>query len=482
MGRRRSRPAPRETWAVVLAAGEGKRMRSGRPKILHLLGGQPLVRYPVALVQEAGVAGTVVVVAPGGDAVRAALADLGAHFVEQPAPRGTGDALLRARAAVPETATELLLLYGDVPLLSRETLAALLARHRARRAAATVLTFVPSDATGYGRVRRDRDRQVRAIVEDRDATPAERRGRECNSGIYCFDPRPLWPALEAVARHARGNAHGEVYLTDVIGQLARRGRRVEALGVADPREVAGVNDRRQLTGLEGLLRERTLDGLMAAGITVVDPAATYVDATVAVGRDTVLHPGVRLAGRTEIGEGCVIGTGCQVTDTAVGDRVTLRPYCVLDGSRVEADATLGPFARLRPGTLVERGADIGNFIEIKQATIGRGVKAHHVGYIGDATVGEGANIGAGTITCNYDGVRKHRTRIGARAFIGTNASLVAPLTIGDDAYVGAGSVITQDVPAGALAVERAPQVIKEGWVERRRARQRAEAGPGGRSA
>ena len=218
---------------------------------------------------------------------------------------------------------------------------------------------------------------------------------------------------------------------------------------------------------------------MAAGVTVVDPATTYVDATVTVGRDTVLHPGVRLAGRTVVGEGCVIGTGCQVTDTTLGDRVTLRPYCVLDAARVEADATLGPFARLRAGTLIEGGADIGNFIEIKQATIGRGVKAHHVGYIGDATVGEGANIGAGVITCNYDGAQKHHTRIGARAFVGTNASLVAPLTIGEDAYVGAGSVITKDVPPGALAVERAPQLVKEGWMARRRGRARTGADPAG---
>jgi bifunctional UDP-N-acetylglucosamine pyrophosphorylase/glucosamine-1-phosphate N-acetyltransferase len=474
MDRSRGRVAARETWAVILAAGEGKRMRSGQPKILHLLGGQPLVRYPVTLVREAGIAGVVVVVAPGADVVRAALADLGPRFVEQPAPRGTGDALLRARGVVPATAGELLLLYADVPLLRGETLAALLARHRARRAAASVLTFVPADPTGYGRVRRGRDGRVRAIVEERDATPAERRGRECNSGIYCFDPGRLWPALEAVARHAPGNAQGEVYLTDVIGQLARRGRRVEALRVADPREVAGVNDRRQLAMLEGLLRARTLEALMAAGVTVVDPAATYVDATVTVGRDTVLHPGVRLSGRTVVGEGCVIETGCQLTDTLLGDRVTLRPYCVLDGSRVEAEATLGPFARLRRGTLVERGAEIGNFVEIKQARIGRRVKAHHVGYIGDATVGEGANIGAGVITCNYDGERKHQTRIGARAFVGTNSSLVAPLTIGDDAYVGAGSVITQDVPPGALALERAPQVVKENWTSRRRARPKAE--------
>ena len=474
-GARRARggAAPRETWAVILAAGEGKRMRSVRPKILHPLGGQPLVRYPVALVQAAGIAGSVVVVAPGADAVRAALTDLGTRFVEQPVPRGTGDALRRAHPALPASATELVLLYGDVPLLGRPTLDALLARHRAGRAAATVLTFVPADPTGYGRIRRGRDGRVRAIVEERDATPSERRVRECNSGIYCFDPRRLWPALEAIARSAPTNAQGEVYLTDVIAELTRRGSRVEAVRVADPLEVAGVNDRRQLAALEGLLRTRTLDALMTAGVSIVDPAATYVDTTVTVGRDTVLHPGVRLAGRTSIGEGCVIGTGSQLTDTAVGDRVTLRPYCVLDESLVEDDATLGPFARLRRGSRIGPGAEVGNFIEIKQSTLGRRVKAHHVGYIGDATVGDGANIGAGTVTCNFDGVRKHPTRIGARAFVGTNSSLVAPLTIGDDAYVGAGSVISRDVPAGALAIERAPQEIKEGWTERRRSRRTA---------
>jgi bifunctional UDP-N-acetylglucosamine pyrophosphorylase / glucosamine-1-phosphate N-acetyltransferase len=395
----------------------------------------------------------------------------------QAKPRGTGHALLQARAAVAETATELLLLYGDVPFLRPETFAAVLARHRGRRAAATVLTFVPADPHGYGRMLRGRDGRVRAIVEERDATPAERRVRECNSGIYCFDPRWVWLALEGLARNVPRNAQKEIYLTDVIGWLARRGRRVEAVRVADPREVAGVNDRRQLARLEGVLRSRTLDGLMTAGVAVVDPAATYVDATVTVGRDTILHPGVRLAGRTAVGEGCVIGTGCQLTDTTLGDHVTLRPYCVLDAAHVEADATVGPFARLRPGTVIEHGADIGNFIEIKQATIGRRVKAHHVAYIGDATVGEGANIGAGVITCNYDGTKKHRTRIGARAFVGTNASLVAPLTIGADAYVGAGSVITQDVPPGALAVERAPQLVKEGWTERRRARAGARGAP-----
>ncbi|MGH7607478.1 MAG: DapH/DapD/GlmU-related protein, partial [Gemmatimonadales bacterium] len=229
-------------------------------------------------------------------------------------------------------------------------------------------------------------------------------------------------------------------------------------------------DRSQLARLEAVLRERTLGRLMAEGVTVLDPAATYVEPGVTVGRDTVLYPGVRLEGRTTIGEACVVGSGCHLTDMTVGDHVLVRPYCIAAGSVVEADAGLGPFARLRPGTHIEAGADIGNFIEIKKSRIGRGVKAHHVGYLGDTTVGEGANIGAGTITCNYDGERKHRTEIGARAFVGTNASLVAPLRIGDDAYLGAGSVITKDVPAGALAVERGEQRIVPGYAERKRAR------------
>jgi bifunctional UDP-N-acetylglucosamine pyrophosphorylase/glucosamine-1-phosphate N-acetyltransferase len=443
-------------------------MRSAQPKVLHPLGGRPLIRYPILLLQRAGVAGTVVVVAPGAGAVQAALADAGVRFAEQAEPRGTGHALLSARPAVPASATEILLLYGDVPLISPATLAAVLARHRARRAGATVLTFVPPTPAGYGRVLRGPDGRVRAVVEERDATTAQRRVRECNAGLYCFDPAALWPALEALAREAPRNAQGEIYLTDVVARLVRAGRRVEGVRVADPLEVEGVNDRRQLAALEAVVRRRTLDALMAAGVTVLDPAATYVDVDVAVGRDTVLHPGVRLAGRTVVGEACVVGTGCQVTDTIVGDRVTLRPYCVLDGARIETGALLGPFARLRAGTVIERGADIGNFIEIKQSTIGPGVKAHHVGYIGDATVGAGANIGAGVITCNFDGTRKHRTQIGARAFVGTNASLVAPLTVGENAYIGAGSVVTKDVPPGALAVERAPQIVKEGWTARRR--------------
>jgi bifunctional UDP-N-acetylglucosamine pyrophosphorylase/glucosamine-1-phosphate N-acetyltransferase len=378
-----------------------------------------------------------------------------------------------AKGAVPATAHEVLLLYADVPLLRPATVEALLAAHRRTRAAATVLTFRPADPTGYGRIIRTQKGRgrLRAIVEERDATATQRRVREVNSGIYCFEPSWLWPILD---RLAPDNDQGEYYLTDVIGHLGRQGRRVETLPIADPVEVAGVNDRRQLAALEQVARSRILERLMLDGVTIHDPASTYVDADVTVGRDSTLYPGTRLEGRTEIGEGCVIGTGCQLRDMILGDRVTLRPYCVAEGSRIEPDTTLGPFARLRAGTLVESGAEVGNFIELKKATIGRGAKAHHVGYIGDATVGPAANIGAGTVTVNYDGVRKHQTRIGARAFVGTNTSLVAPLTIGDDAFVAAGSVITRDVPPGALALERAEQVVKPDWVAKRRARLAAQ--------
>jgi bifunctional UDP-N-acetylglucosamine pyrophosphorylase/glucosamine-1-phosphate N-acetyltransferase len=455
-----------ETWAVVLAAGEGKRMRSARPKVLHPLAGRPLLLHALAVARSAGVAGTVVVVGRGGDAVRAALAgEAGVRFAEQPEPRGTGDALLAARPALPPAAGVLLVLSGDVPLVGPATVARLLARHRQARAAATVLTARLPDPAGYGRVVRLRGR-LRAIVEERDATPAQRRVREVNAGTYAFAPAALWPAL---ARLAPDNAQGERYLTDAVRSLARAGRRVETVAAADPLEVAGVNDRVQLAALERVVRQRTLERLMREGVTVLDPATTWVDADVRVGRDTVLYPGVRLEGRTAVGENCVVGPGSLLADATLGDGVTVRAYCVVAEAEVGAGASVGPFAHLRPGTVLEAGARVGTFVELKQASLGRDARVPHLAYVGDASVGEGANLGAGTITCNYDGVRKHRTDIGAGAFVGTNASLVAPVRIGAGAYVGAGSVITKDVPPGALAVERSHQVVKEGWAARRRA-------------
>ena len=452
---------------VILAAGEGKRMRSRRLKVLHPLGGRPLIAYPVRSAQALG--GQVfVVVGRGSEELRRAVGgevgggDVG--FVEQKEPRGTGHALIQCRGAIPESAATILVLPGDSPLLSAATLRRLLTHHEKTGAAATLLTAEFSDPAGYGRVLRDQG-QVVAIVEERDAFPEQRKIREIGTSVYCFAPAPLWSALELVKPD---NDQGEYFLTDVIGILSRARRRVEAVTVEDPDECLGINDRKQFARVAQLLRRQTLERLMTGGVTVLDPETTYVDDSVTVGSDSVIYPGVVLEGTTIIGEECVIGLGSYVTGSRVGDRVNLRPYCVLTDSVVEDDATLGPFSHLRPLSHVGPGAKIGNFVELKNSRIGRRSKVPHLSYVGDATVGEDVNVGAGTITCNYDGEEKHETRIGDRAFVGTNSSLVAPVTIGEGAYVGAGSTITEDVPPGALALGRGKQVVKEGWAAARR--------------
>jgi bifunctional UDP-N-acetylglucosamine pyrophosphorylase/glucosamine-1-phosphate N-acetyltransferase len=323
---------------------------------------------------------------------------------------------------------------------------------------------------GYGRVLRQGGR-VKRIVEDRDATDDEKKVGEINTSVYCFDGRRLWPALERVRPE---NDQGEYYLTDVIGLLAKAGGRIEALAVDDPEEALGVNDRRQLATLAAIQRRRILDRHMLAGVTILDPATTYIDDTVTIAPDTVIYPNVVIDVASEIGSECVVGAGCQIRATKIGDRVRLKPYCVLTESLVEDEAVMGPFCHLRPKSHVGAGAEIGNFIELKKAKVGRRTKAHHVGYLGDVTIGDGANIGAGTIFVNYDGAAKYHTTVGDGAFVGSNSSVVAPLTIGEGAYIAAGSVITKDVPADALAVERSPQVVKEGWASRRRAKRAAK--------
>ncbi len=454
--------------ALILAAGESTRMRSRFPKALHQLCGRPLIHYPVSAARALG-ARVIVVVGRGGDQVQAAVSrDAEATFVEQRERRGTGHAVLQAREACGDTDT-ILVLPGDMPLLSETTLRRLVERHRERRAAATVLSAELEDPTGYGRVVREDGRPV-AIVEHRDATPAQRAIREVGTSAYCFDGRLLWPALARVTPH---NDQGEYYLTDVIAILRQEGQVLEAAVVDDAREGWGVNDRKQLAGLAALMRERILDRLMMDGVTVLDPGSTYVDGTVEIGADTVLYPGAILEGRTRIGAECVVGPGSYVRASRIGDRVTLQSYCVLSEAVVEDDAILGPFCHLRPASHVGAHAKIGNFVEIKKSKIGKGAKVPHLSYVGDATLGADVNFGAGAITCNYDGVHKHETIVGEGAFIGTNSSLVAPLTIGDRAYLGAGSVITKDVPAGALAVTRAPQAIREGWVEKKKKRPKA---------
>ena len=457
--------------AVILAAGESTRMRSSRPKALHLLGGRRLIDYPVRVARALG-ARVVLVVGRGAGDVRAAVGEaLDLAYVEQKERLGTGHALLQARGACDDGADAVLVLPGDQPLMSEAMLRALVEHHRATGAAATLLTAEVGDPAGYGRVVREGGRPV-AIVEHRDATAAQKEIREIGTSTYCFDPKRFWPALDRLTPQ---NEQGEYYLTDVVALLSKDGAPVEALAAPHPEECMGINDRKQLAEVAATLRRQTLERLMGAGVTILDPAATYVDDSVSVGADTVIYPGVVLEGATVIGTECVVGLGSQVSGSRIGDRVTLRPYCVLSDAVVEDEAQLGPFCNLRPQSHVGVGAKIGNFVELKKARIGRGAKVPHLSYVGDASVGDRANIGAGAITCNYDGVAKHETVIGAGAFVGTNSSLVAPVTIGEGAYVGAGSVITKDVPPGSLAVARARQETRADWVARKKKARKAEA-------
>ena len=449
---------------VILAAGEGKRMRSRQPKVLHELCGRPLITYPLRLARTLADR-IVLVVGPDIETMGTVVGD-GVAIVEQRERLGTGHAVLQARAECQSAAGPILVLPGDMPLLSVETIERLVGHHTSTGAAATILTAVVDRPHGYGRVLRQGGR-VKRIVEDRDATDDEKRVAEINTSVYCFDGGRLWRALEQVKPD---NDQGEYYLTDVIGLLNRAGGRVEAISVEDPDEAHGVNDRRQLAAVAAIQRRRIVDRHMLAGVTILDPATTYIDETVTIGADTVIYPNVVIDVASEIGGDCVIGLGSHIRASRLGDRVTVKPYCVLTEALVEEDADLGPFCHLRPNAHIGAKAKIGNFVEVKKSKVGRGSKAPHLSYIGDTTVGDHVNIGAGTITCNYDGVSKHPTTIGAGSFVGSNTTLVAPVVVGEGAYVGAGSTITKDVPPGALAVGRAHQIVKEGWAARRKSK------------
>jgi bifunctional UDP-N-acetylglucosamine pyrophosphorylase/glucosamine-1-phosphate N-acetyltransferase len=458
--------AMKDLSVVILAAGEGKRMRSRQPKVLHPLCGRPLLGYTLRTARTLADR-LVLVVGPNADGVRA-VAGEGVAIVEQRERLGTGHAVLQARPVCGEGT--ILVLPSDTPLLSSETLERLVRHHRATGAVATVLTAVVDRPQGYGRILRQSGR-VKRVVEDRDATDDQKKITEINTSVYCFEAKRLWKALAEVKPD---NDQGEYYLTDVVGILAKSGGRLEALAAPDPVEALAINDRKQLAAVAALHRRRILDRLMDAGVTILDPTSTYVEDTVTIGPDTTIYPQVVLEGATAIGSDCVIASGCHVTGSRLGDRVILKPYCVLTESVVEDGAVMGPFCHLRPKSHVGAGAEIGNFIELKKAKVGRRTKAHHVGYLGDATIGDNVNIGAGTIFVNYDGAAKHQTIVGDGAFVGSNSSLVAPLTIGEGAYIAAGSVITKDVPADALVVERSPLVVKEGWAARRREKQAAK--------
>jgi bifunctional UDP-N-acetylglucosamine pyrophosphorylase/glucosamine-1-phosphate N-acetyltransferase len=449
---------------VVLAAGKGTRMRSARPKVLHRLAGRPLIEHILSTTNQLDPASTTLVVGHGGDDVKAALAEWsGLEFVTQSPQLGTGHALLQAEPVLAGKSGTVLLLYADVPLLESSTLSRLVEAHHATKASITVLTTEPADPYGYGRIVRDGSNRVTRIVEERDASRDERRIREINSGIYCFALAPLFDGLNHLAAD---NAQEEYYLTDLVALYYRQRLAVETLRLDTPDELVGVNSRVDLAKVSALMRSRKNRELMLAGVTLEDPATTYIDDGVTVGRDTVIGPGVRLEGETSIGVNCEVRAGARLTAAVVGDGVTVLDRSIVVKSTIEAGASVGPFAHVRPGSMVREGARVGNFVELKKTTLGRGSKANHLAYLGDAVIGENVNVGAGTITCNYDGRKKHQTIIEDGVFIGSNSQLVAPVRIGRGAYVGAGSTITKDVPAGSLAIARGRQQNKEGWAER----------------
>ncbi len=450
---------------VVLAAGKGTRMKSSLPKVLHKVNGRPMLSHVLATARSVDPASVTVVLGHMADTVRAAYqSDASVKFVVQEPQLGTGHALLQALPELGEATGDILLLYGDVPFLSAATVAELLARHRREQSAATVLTAEVDQPFGYGRIVRQ-DGAIVRIVEERDATAAERALKEINAGIYALALEPLPEAMAALAPQ---NAQGEYYLPDLIGIYRRRSLGVSTLTVRSADEIRGINGRRELAEVSRLVRNAKNEELLAAGVTLIDPATTYVEADVEVGADTVIHPNVYLEGRTVIGGACEIHAGTRLVNATVGDRVTIRNYCVVTDSTVESDAVLGPFAHLRPGSVVQSEAHVGNFVELKKATLGRKSKASHLTYLGDATIGDNVNIGAGTITCNYDGKLKHQTVIGDGAFIGSDSQLIAPVSVGKGAYVAAGSSITDNVPDDALAITRGRQLNKEGWAKRKR--------------
>ncbi len=455
--------------AIVLAAGQGKRMKSKLYKVLHPVCGKPMVSHVLDAVKQASCERSVIIVGHGAEAVRTTLGD-SVEYAFQAEQLGTGHAVMQAKDLLGQEDGVTVVICGDTPLVRTETIEAMIAQHTAQGAAATVLTAVFPDPSGYGRVVRGKNGDVERIVEHKDCNPEEAAVREINTGTYCFDNRKLFAALELVTN---SNAQGEYYLTDVVGILKAQGERVGASVISDIAEAIGVNDRVALGEAERLMRLRINQWHQLNGVTIIDAANTYIGADVTIGEDTVLHPGTILRGNTSIGSDCVIGPGAELTDTVVGSGATIR-HSVSENAQVGDDCNVGPFAYLRPGTKLGNNVKIGDFVEIKNTVIGENSKVPHLSYVGDAVVGTGVNIGCGAITANYDGYNKSVTEIGDDVFIGSNANLIAPVKIGNGAYVVAGSTITHNVADNDLAIARERQVNKPGYADKLRARAKAK--------
>jgi len=449
---------------VILAAGKGTRLKSSIAKVLHCAGGRTLVEHIVRACEPLKARETIVVVGHQAEEVAAVVEPLGAVIVLQQPQNGTGHAVQVAKRLLGR-AKFALVLPGDAPLVRTETLKALIATHRNGEAAATILSAVVADPSGYGRVVRKSETAVSAVVEESQLTDEQREINEINSAIYCFTLEKLWPALAQVKPN---NKHRELYLTDAIAAISGKGEVVLAQIAGDSREVLGCNTRADLAEVDRILREWKRSALMDAGVTIQLPETVLIDPEVSVGEDTVIEAGVQLLGKTRLGARCRIRTGSVLTDAILGEDVTVEPHCVVAQSRLDDRVIIGPFARLRPDNHLKADVRIGNFVELKKSTLGEATKAMHLTYLGDAKIGSKNNIGAGTITCNYDGFQKYATVIGNKAFIGSDSTLVAPVRIGDHAYIAAGSTITENVPADALGIGRGRQVTKPGWASKKR--------------
>jgi bifunctional UDP-N-acetylglucosamine pyrophosphorylase/glucosamine-1-phosphate N-acetyltransferase len=452
---------------AIMAAGKGTRLKSRHPKVLHEIGGKPLLAHVIAAATQVVPAGDVyAVIGHEAARVRQATEHTGINFVLQEEQRGTGHALMVAHESLAPY-DHVIVLSGDAPLITPETIRRLRDFHLRKKAAMTLLSAELANPTGYGRVLRKGPKadDVKAIVEEKSTTPAQKKIREINSGFYAFAVRPLYTRIGELKTD---NAHREYYLTDMAAVFAKRKVKVVAIKTAHPAEILGSNTRAEMMELDVLVRLQKCRQLMDAGVSIFYPQTCVIDADVEVGPDTIIEPFVQLLGRTRIGSDCRIRSYSIIHNSGIGDRVTIRPGSMLDEARVAADAVIGPYSHLRPGSDIGEGAHVGNFVETKMIRLGKGSKANHLTYLGDAEIGAGVNIGAGTITCNYDGVHKHKTEIGDHVFVGSDSTLVAPLKIGQGAYIGAASCITEDVPEDSLAIGRARQTTKEGWARTKR--------------
>jgi bifunctional UDP-N-acetylglucosamine pyrophosphorylase / glucosamine-1-phosphate N-acetyltransferase len=467
--------SPSNVAIAIMAAGKGTRLRSKRPKVLHEVGGRPLLEHVIAAASQLVKPQQIyTIIGHEAEKVAAAVQHTGVDFIMQTEQRGTGHAIQCSRDALKDS-EHVLVLSGDVPLIRATTLQRLLDFHLEQKASMTILTAEPADPTGYGRVIRKslKGPGVTGIVEQKALNKKQAKVREINSGIYAFRTADLFAFI---TRLNTNNAHGEYYLTDVAGMLVKARKKVVAIKTDDALEVLGANTLAELVMLDADMRRAKAQQLLAAGVTIFRPETCVIDSEVEVGSDTVIEPFVQLLGKTSIGQDCRIRSYSVIKDSILADGIQVRPGCIFDEARVASGAIIGPYAHLRPGSDIGEQAHVGNFVETKKTRMGKGSKANHLSYLGDAEIGEKVNVGAGTITCNYDGVNKHLTRIEDGAFIGSDSTLVAPLTIGQGAYVGAGSCITQNVPADSLALGRSQQVVKPDWAKKRRETSRAAKG------